>query len=103
MLAGFHDAVRIGGLTQREPPIDHRSDPALLDPRLYTVAHNVVVDWRRRAALTRSLDEPGAPLDVESKTATQAISQRGDHVCARGVARGEQGGTLRRLFRAAGR
>lgn len=42
---------------------------------LYTVAHNLVVDWRRRAAPTHSLDQPGALIDVESPSATQAISR----------------------------
>ncbi|HEY3058344.1 MAG TPA: sigma-70 family RNA polymerase sigma factor [Chloroflexota bacterium] len=42
---------------------------------LYTVAHNVVVDWRRRATPTRSLDDADNPIDVESTSATQAMSQ----------------------------
>jgi RNA polymerase sigma-70 factor (ECF subfamily) len=42
---------------------------------LYTVAHNVVVDWRRRAAPTQSLDTADAPIDVESPSATHAMSQ----------------------------
>jgi RNA polymerase sigma-70 factor (ECF subfamily) len=42
---------------------------------LYTVAHNVVVDWRRRAAPSQSLDDGEHPIDLESTSATQAMAQ----------------------------
>jgi RNA polymerase sigma-70 factor (ECF subfamily) len=44
---------------------------------LYTVAHNVVINWRRRAAPTVSvsLDQPDAVVQVESPIATQAMSR----------------------------
>ncbi len=42
---------------------------------LYTVAHNVVVDWRRGATPSHSLDDGDNPIDVESTSATQAMSQ----------------------------
>jgi RNA polymerase sigma-70 factor (ECF subfamily) len=42
---------------------------------LYTVAHNVVVDWRRRTAPNYSLDDPGNPIDMESTSAMRAMSQ----------------------------
>jgi len=42
---------------------------------LYTVAHNVVVDWRRRATPSHSLDDADNPIDVECTSARQAMSQ----------------------------
>lgn len=42
---------------------------------LYAVAHNVLVDWRRRAVPTDSLDAPDARIDVENPSATQAIAR----------------------------
>jgi RNA polymerase sigma-70 factor, ECF subfamily len=42
---------------------------------LYAVAHNAVVDWRRRATPNHSLDDANNPIDVESTSATQAMSR----------------------------
>ncbi len=42
---------------------------------LYTVAHNVVVDWRRRTTPSHSLDDADNPIDVECTSARQAMSQ----------------------------
>jgi RNA polymerase sigma-70 factor, ECF subfamily len=42
---------------------------------LYTVAHNVVVDWRRRAQTSESLNDPEKPIEVESVGAAQAMTQ----------------------------
>ena len=42
---------------------------------LYTVAHNVVVDWRRRATPGHSLDDGDNPIELESASAAQAMSQ----------------------------
>jgi RNA polymerase sigma-70 factor (ECF subfamily) len=42
---------------------------------LYTVAHNVVVDWRRRATPSHSLDDGDNPIELESTRAAQAMSQ----------------------------
>lgn len=42
---------------------------------LYTVAHNVVVDWRRRTPASASLDQGERPLDVESPGATRDMSR----------------------------
>jgi RNA polymerase sigma-70 factor (ECF subfamily) len=41
---------------------------------LYTVAHNVVVDWRRRTTPSHSLDDGDHPIHLESPSATQAMS-----------------------------
>jgi len=42
---------------------------------LYTVAHNAVVDWRRRAAPSDSLDHADPPMDIASDTAAREITQ----------------------------
>jgi RNA polymerase sigma-70 factor, ECF subfamily len=42
---------------------------------LYTVAHNLVTDWRRRAVRSESLSEPERPIEVASASAAQALSQ----------------------------
>jgi RNA polymerase sigma-70 factor (ECF subfamily) len=42
---------------------------------LYVVAHNLVVDWRRRATPSHSLDDDDNPIDLECTSATQAMSQ----------------------------
>src|SRR5205823_764170 len=42
---------------------------------LYTVAHNVVIDWRRRATPSCSLDDGDNPIEVECASARQAMSQ----------------------------
>ena len=42
---------------------------------LYTVAHNVVIDWRRRAVSSESLNDTDNPIEVESISAAQAMSQ----------------------------
>jgi RNA polymerase sigma-70 factor, ECF subfamily len=42
---------------------------------LYTVAHNAVIDWRRRAVNTETLNDPDNPIEVESDGATQAMTQ----------------------------
>ena len=42
---------------------------------LYTVAHNVVVDWRRRAQTSESLNDPDKPIELESAGAAQAMTQ----------------------------
>ena len=40
---------------------------------LYTVAHNVAIDWRRRVSPTDSLDDGDHPIDVECASATNAM------------------------------
>jgi len=42
---------------------------------LYSVAHNLVVDWRRRVVPSHSLDDGDNPIDVESTSDTQAVSR----------------------------
>ncbi len=42
---------------------------------LYTLAHNLVVDWRRRSHPTQSLDNDEHPIDLRSTTAERALSQ----------------------------
>jgi RNA polymerase sigma-70 factor, ECF subfamily len=42
---------------------------------LYAVAHNLVVDWRRRSMSNHSLDDGDNPIDLESVSATHAMSQ----------------------------
>ena len=42
---------------------------------LYTVAHNVVVDWRRRTMPSQSLDDGDNPIELESTSAAQAMSR----------------------------
>ena len=42
---------------------------------LYAVAHNAVIDWRRRAAPTESLDHAELPMDIASETAAQEMTQ----------------------------
>jgi RNA polymerase sigma-70 factor (ECF subfamily) len=42
---------------------------------LYAVAHNLIVDWRRRMITSESLDDSNNPIDVESVSATSAMSQ----------------------------
>ena len=42
---------------------------------LYTVAHNAVIDWRRRAAPSDSLDNGDQPMDIASDTAAREITQ----------------------------
>jgi RNA polymerase sigma-70 factor (ECF subfamily) len=42
---------------------------------LYAVAHNLVVDWRRRTRRADSLDDDNNPIDVESPSAARAMSQ----------------------------
>jgi len=42
---------------------------------LYAVAHNVVIDWRRRAVTSESLHDADNPIDVASSSAAQAMSQ----------------------------
>src|SRR5258708_6213387 len=42
---------------------------------LYAVAHNAVVDWRRRAAPSDSLDHGELQMHIASQTAAQAMTQ----------------------------
>ena len=42
---------------------------------LYTVAHNVVVDWSRRANCSTSLDDDQHPIELQNTSATEAMSQ----------------------------
>ena len=42
---------------------------------LYTVAHNVIVDWRRRRTRCASLDDSDNPIEVECTRARMAMSQ----------------------------
>jgi RNA polymerase sigma-70 factor (ECF subfamily) len=42
---------------------------------LYALAHNLVIDWRRRAKPAQSLDDGEHPLDPESPSAAQAMTQ----------------------------
>lgn len=42
---------------------------------LYTVAHNAIVDWRRRAAPNESLDHGELSMDIPSETAAQEMTQ----------------------------
>ncbi len=42
---------------------------------LYAVAHNLIVDWRRRSMTSDSLDDADHAIDVESVSASQAMSQ----------------------------
>jgi len=42
---------------------------------LYTLAHNVVIDWRRRTRPCHSLDDADNPIDVESTSAAQAMTR----------------------------
>ena len=42
---------------------------------LYAVAHNVVIDWRRRGVTSESLNDGDNLIDVESASAAQAMSQ----------------------------
>ena len=43
---------------------------------LYTLAHNVVVDWRRRRSRPcHSLDDADNPIDLESASAAESMSQ----------------------------
>jgi RNA polymerase sigma-70 factor (ECF subfamily) len=42
---------------------------------LYAVAHNLVIDWRRRSAPSQSLDDDERPIDVESTSAARALGQ----------------------------
>jgi RNA polymerase sigma-70 factor (ECF subfamily) len=42
---------------------------------LYTLAHNLVIDWRRRAKPVQSLDDDDYPLDPESLSAARAMTQ----------------------------
>jgi len=42
---------------------------------LYALAHNLVIDWRRRAKPAQSLDDDEYPLDPESPSAARAITQ----------------------------
>src|SRR6266496_691147 len=42
---------------------------------LYTLAHNLVVDWRRRSHPTQSLDTDEHPIDLRSTTAERALTQ----------------------------
>ena len=40
---------------------------------LYTVAHNLVIDWRRHSAQSQSLDDDEHPIDMESTSATREL------------------------------
>jgi len=40
---------------------------------LYTVAHNLVIDWRRRSDQSQSLDDAERPIDVESPSAAREL------------------------------
>jgi RNA polymerase sigma-70 factor (ECF subfamily) len=42
---------------------------------LYALAHNLVIDWRRRARPAQSLDDDEYPLDPESPSAARALTQ----------------------------
>ncbi len=42
---------------------------------LYTVAHNLVIDWRRRSAASQSLDDGEHLIDMESTSAARALVQ----------------------------
>ena len=42
---------------------------------LYAVAHNLVIDWRRRSAPSQSLDDGEHLIDVESTSAARALGQ----------------------------
>jgi len=42
---------------------------------LYTLAHNLVVDWRRRSHPSDSLDNDEHPIDLRSTTAERALAQ----------------------------
>ena len=42
---------------------------------LYALAHNAVIDWRRRTKPAQSLDDDVYPLDPESPSAAQAMTQ----------------------------
>ena len=42
---------------------------------LYVLAHNLVIDWHRRARPAQSLDDDDYPLDPENPSATRAMSQ----------------------------
>jgi RNA polymerase sigma-70 factor, ECF subfamily len=42
---------------------------------LYALAHNLVIDWHRRARPAQSLDDDEYPLDPESPSAARALTQ----------------------------
>ena len=42
---------------------------------LYTLAHNLVVDWRRRSRPTQSLNDDHHPIDLPSSAAERALNQ----------------------------
>jgi len=42
---------------------------------LYALAHNLVIDWRRRAKPAQSLDDGDYPLDPESPSAARDMTQ----------------------------
>jgi RNA polymerase sigma-70 factor, ECF subfamily len=42
---------------------------------LYAVAHNAVIDWRRRTAPSDSLDHADQPMDIASDSAAREITQ----------------------------
>jgi RNA polymerase sigma-70 factor (ECF subfamily) len=42
---------------------------------LYTLAHNLVVDWRRRSHPAQSIDNDEHPIDLRSTTAERALTQ----------------------------
>jgi RNA polymerase sigma-70 factor, ECF subfamily len=42
---------------------------------LYAVAHNVVIDWRRRKVTNDSLDDGEHPIEVENPAAAREMSQ----------------------------
>jgi RNA polymerase sigma-70 factor (ECF subfamily) len=55
---------------------------------LYAVAHNAVVDWRRRAAPSDSLDAGELPMDIASQTAAREMTQWMDaELLARAISR----------------
>jgi len=40
---------------------------------LYTVAHNLVIDWRRHSAQSQTLDDDEHPIDMESTSAAREL------------------------------
>jgi RNA polymerase sigma-70 factor, ECF subfamily len=42
---------------------------------LYTVAHNVVIDWRRRSVPSQSLNDDEHPIELESASSADQLTQ----------------------------